>query len=106
MNKPLEERADIYHCLFCDLLGVDILYIDTGHWEESAASMLRIYYVNRYIFYNLFISVTSVRSMDHIHPFTYLWEPSLAKRRPDASFPQQRRYPGYTATMHVPTETA
>jgi hypothetical protein len=36
----------------------------------------------------------------------HLWEPSLAKRRPDASFPQQRRYPGCTATMHVPTETA
>jgi hypothetical protein len=34
-----------------------------------------------------------------------LWEPSRAKRRPDASFPQQRSYPGCSATMHVPTTT-
>jgi hypothetical protein len=34
-----------------------------------------------------------------------MWEPSRAKRRPDASFPQQRSYPGCSVTMHVPTET-
>jgi hypothetical protein len=71
MNQPLEERADIYHCLFCDLLGVDILYIVTGNWEQSATSMLGIYNVNLYVFYSLLIAVTPVRSMDHIYPFIY-----------------------------------